>query len=491
MKGTAVIVFTLLGSLLLLKECGNSDVEKRVTNNIIPEEEIQISDTSYVKRDSEIALASYTKSDVSTEVTPVIHHAKTDTKEREIVPVPKLIEAPKSSEPITLKIEEIKVGKPIKVEVTESNVSQPIEVKVVELVKKIDLVLPSVDKVVELAKITTELPTVSVVKPIEATTDIPIPVKAIELKKPVSVESNLPKVPLAEDIVVPKSTEEIVSVENIKVPEDIEKAISIEHIVVPKTVKVIEENSSVETIVVSQAIKALDMEKVELRRAVEERTKSEKLTNKKVVDLKEQNRDLNIKISKLLNYVEALKKKSQEEKSKAETFKIQLNQEMTRGNQLESNLTNEIEKKFSLQSEKAKLEGKITELLTIAKKATDRATLDQEAKTKEFKFLTNQYENLESNLSAKADTENLLQNENSQLKTKITEMLRIAKEATEKATIEHEAEAKEFQSLLANYSNLESNLTSEINKDTLLQEEKVELEAKIEKMLTIAKKATD
>ena len=158
---------------------------------------------------------------------------------------------------------------------------------------------------------------------------------------------------------------------------------------------------------------------------------------------------------------------------------------------LESNLSNEINKGTLLQEEKVQLEAKIAKMLTIAKEATDKASIEHEAEAKEFQSLLGNYKNLEANLSSEIEKENLLEEEKVQLEAKIAKMLTIAKEATDKATLHQKSESKELQLLLENYSNLESNLTSEINKGTILQEEKLQLEAKIAKMLTIAKKATE
>jgi len=133
---------------------------------------------------------------------------------------------------------------------------------------------------------------------------------------------------------------------------------------------------------------------------------------------------------------------------------------------IEENLSTQIEKNSLLAEEKNKIKERISEILTIDK-------------MNRVNILLTEQENLEANLTHEIAKENQLTKRNSELKNIIKKMLQIAKSATKQATMEHNKEMLEYQSLLVKYKNLEENLTQEIAKENQLLDTKSQLEAKI------------
>jgi len=150
-------------------------------------------------------------------------------------------------------------------------------------------------------------------------------------------------------------------------------------------------------------------------------------------------------------------------------------------------LSSEIEKKNLLKEENSKLETKISEMLIMLKEATSKATAEQEAKAIKIQTLLGDYKNLEANLSSTIEKENLLNEENVKLEAKITEMMGQIKEATSKAT---QKESKKIEQLTTEYKSLEAKLSREIEKANLLKEEKVKLEAQNSELMALKKEAT-
>ena len=136
---------------------------------------------------------------------------------------------------------------------------------------------------------------------------------------------------------------------------------------------------------------------------------------------------------------------------------------------LDNNLTTQMEKITLLKEEKDKVEKKVAKLLTVDK-------------IKTFDSLLSTQESLEANLSNEIEKESLLKDKNKALHSTIDKMLKIAEDATTQATKEHDDDMKEYQGLLSKYKNLEENLSSEIEKENILIEERANLQSKVDKL---------
>ena len=228
-------------------------------------------------------------------------------------------------------------------------------------------------------------------------------------------------------------------------------------------------------------------------------------------DLTKENSELKEKISKLLAIAEKATIKAQaEDEAEAKEIKTLLLQQ--------KELSSKIDNQESLIGENSKLKETINKLLAIAEKATEKALAEDSEKSKEMQTLLSQQKELTSKLS----NQKLLKGENSKLKDTITRLLAIAEKATIQAQAEDtvktkemqslsllakdatstakdiitevksskELEAKEIQSLLSHQKDLESNLTSELEKEKALEGEVSTLKGKIAELLSIAEKAT-
>ena len=164
---------------------------------------------------------------------------------------------------------------------------------------------------------------------------------------------------------------------------------------------------------------------------------------------------------------------------------------LSQKNDLESNLTANVEKEKVLEEKVSALKDKINQLLLIAAQATGKAQAEHNAEMKEMQSLLSQKKDLESNLTANLEKEKVLKEEVSNLKGKISELLSIAEKATIKATDEHDAEVKEMQTLLSQQKALESNLTTELESQKLLVDVNLKLTEKLDEKKSLEENLTN
>jgi len=283
---------------------------------------------------------------------------------------------------------------------------------------------------------------------------------------------------------------------------DIPKIHNIEKIELPNIPKAPQAISS--NIKVPVAIKAMDMEKAELNRAIEEREKTLKLSQIKINQLKSENQDLSIEIKKDNEKIHQL-----EEKINTALYKNDnLSNEVSK---LKEELKFNQERREKALAQKAKLEGEIKKLKeTIAK----MIIVNQEEKAKEsneynlsIQHLTYTQKQLEQNLSLELEKELSIMNDKTKLedmvksledkiiaqkneknhlidrignlKATVAKMLTIAKEKGQEASSEYNATIQKF---LSKEKNLEQNLSVELEKEKALTDEKAKLEDKVKSL---------
>jgi outer membrane protein OmpA-like peptidoglycan-associated protein len=198
-----------------------------------------------------------------------------------------------------------------------------------------------------------------------------------------------------------------------------------------------------------------DFEKANLRHSVEIKNLN-LISAKKDDEIKKENEKLNM-AKESIKQIEL--EYQAKEREIASLLEVQKN--------IENNLTHQIEKTSIVQKEKEKIEQRVEKLLTVDK-------------IKTFDSLLSKQEMLESNLSSSIAQGDSLKEKNIAFQATIDEMLKIAEDATKQAIIEHQNDEDQYQSLLSMYKNLEENLTSEIQKENTLIEEKAHLQLKID-----------
>jgi outer membrane protein OmpA-like peptidoglycan-associated protein len=244
--------------------------------------------------------------------------------------------------------------------------------------------------------------------------------------------------------------------------------------------------------------------------------------------LKEEKRQLQLEIKEGREKELALKSKLTQEIAKEDKLKEELTEEIEKEDALKAELNATIQKNSNLVEKDKKIEFEMSELLFISKDSRDNTQKEHEVKVKELEQqlaveiekeqnleanLTSQIEkesllkeekdelearltseleiksNLESNLSVELEREKVLLEEKSQLEAKIAEQIAIFDEASKKEKLEHEAKVKELQSRLSSEREreklLESNLTSQLEKKKALIAKKDGLELEIAKLITI------
>ena len=197
--------------------------------------------------------------------------------------------------------------------------------------------------------------------------------------------------------------------------------------------------------------------------------------------LEEINNELSVKISELLTIAEdGIAKAEAEYKISV----VDMEKLLSEKENLETNLTAEVEKEKHLAEINTELSVKISELLSIAKNGTAKAETEHNISVAKMQGLLSIKEGLEGNVSKLKAT-------NDELSLKITELLSIAKQGTEKAEVAYKVEQEKIQGLLSTKESLEANLTTEQEHEKLLTEENIALQAKIAKLLSIAKEGTE
>ena len=244
--------------------------------------------------------------------------------------------------------------------------------------------------------------------------------------------------------------------------------------------------------------------------------------------LKEEKRQLQLEIKEGREKELALKSKLTQEIAKEDKLKEELTEEIEKEDALKAELNATIQKNSNLVEKDKKIEFEMSELLFISKDSRDNTQKEHEVKVKELEQqlaveiekeqnleanLTSQIEkesllkeekdelearltseleiksNLESNLSVELEREKVLLEEKSQLEAKIAKQIALFDEASKKEKLEHEAKVKELESRLSSEREreklLESNLTSQLEKEKALIAKKDGLELEIAKLITI------
>ncbi len=424
-RTTAIITFSLIGIPFLLTKCSNNDLhEKDQTTHSTTSpytDDKPSNDSSFKKRDQEIALASYTKDiNSSRATTPSFQH----------------------NEQI-----EIGGGKPLNLNKHHSE---------------------NLKKESQVSKTLAHTETTQILKTIPPLPTATPPAEIVETLQPVDTnKTGLSKI------------------KEIQHKEETEKSSKNDIPNVPQALTVI---STTKEIIIPQATSALDIEKAELARKLDTKTRSEKMLQDKIVQLKDENKNLLNQLEELNDSKVALKKKISDEIEKREKEIEKLERE-------EASLE---EKQHLLEEENHQLLETINNLESRVQEATQTSNSDKEEmvqlfsqekelKEKEIKSLSLKQMNLEGNLSKEREKEALLNEENQALKNKINTLLSIAEEATSQVSQAQEIQNKKVSKLLQKEQELEANLSMELENETQLMAERTELESKITKLLSMAK----
>jgi len=201
----------------------------------------------------------------------------------------------------------------------------------------------------------------------------------------------------------------------------------------------------------------------------------------------EQKSELELELKEEIEKEKELESKLILEVAKEESLKEQLSQEIEKENALKVELNSSINNEKSLVKDNEKLKFEMSELLFISNDSREKAKIAHQQEIDELKKkLAEEIEKeqkLESNLTAEIEQENLLKENNAKLEVKLVEQISEAKNDKETALSEYKAKIKELEATVIEEvdkeHNLESNLTSELEKKKLLLEEKSILEEKI------------
>ncbi len=457
---TAIIAFLLIGAMFIFTECGDSET-KEVAKIEVDEEGIptyvteKAIDVSYAERDKEIATASYSKKE-----------------ERNESSIPKNLNREKYS--LATKENVLKTGTSHKTrdkEIALASYSSKGEVEEETLITEKN----AIDKEENVSsKVMTASETnSSETSPKEAEespsdkSDIPVEkvVTASETNSSETSPKEAEESPSDKsDIPVEKvMTASETNSSEISSKEVEESPSNKSDIVVPTAASI-----AVVSAVVATAVNSDSVDSVE------------KITLPNIPSVPEVN----------VTVPTAIKSKSMEEFASNSQVKKDLNAqrkakdaEIAKNALLAKQLEEKIESEKLLKLTNQELASKIDELLRIAKEATLQAETKYAEGKKELETLLSEKESLEANVTQ-------LKTTNDELSAKITELLSIAEEGTQKAQAAYESEKQEMQGLLLTKESLEANLRAEQENEKSLTVENIALQAKIAELLNIAKEGT-
>ena len=442
--------------------------------------DIHSTGTSHETRDDEIALASYgTKGTIETEA---VEEEKSTNVEVEIVETVEKVEIVEKVETVE-KIEPSNVADVAKVAVattvvavvaTAINAEEPKEaVSVMATVPSADdIVVPEANmKVVSAEAIVEVDSTVEHAITIPAIPSVP-KVKSMEefasnsqAKKDLNVERNAKDEEIAKNALLAQQLEAKSENEKLLESKNSELGMKIDELLM--IAREATKKAEAEHVNNKQEFQSLLLAKQSL-----ETNLSSELENEK--KLKATNDELSLKITELLAIAEEGTTKAEAEHNESV---VEMQGLLLAKESLESNIT-------TLKATNSELGAKITELLAIAEEGTTKAEAEDNKSAVEMQGLLLAKESLEANVTT-------LKTTNSELGAKITELLVIAEEGTAKAQAAYDSEQEEMQGLLSSKESLEANLTAKADDDKHLVEENIELQAKIAELLSIAKVATE
>ncbi len=458
---TAIIAFLLIGAMFIFTECGDSET-KEVAKIEVDEEGIptyvteKAIDVSYTERDKEIATASYSKKE-----------------ERNESSIPKNLNREKYS--LATKENVLKTGTSHKTrdkEIALASYSSKGEVEEETLITEKNNAIDKEENVSSKVMTASETNS-SETSPKEAEespsdkSDIPVE-KVVTASETNSSETS-PKE--AEESPSDKSdipVEKVMTASETNSSETSSKEVeespaNKSDIVVPTAASI-----AVVSAVVATAVNSDSVDSVE------------KITLPNIPSVPEVN----------VTVPTAIKSKSMEEFASNSQVKKDLNAqrkakdaEIAKNALLAKQLEEKIESEKLLKLTNQELASKIDELLRIAKEATLQAETKYAEGKKELETLLSEKESLEANVTQ-------LKTTNDELSAKITELLSIAEEGTQKAQAAYESEKQEMQGLLLTKESLEANLRAEQENEKSLTVENIALQAKIAELLNIAKEGT-
>lgn len=211
----------------------------------------------------------------------------------------------------------------------------------------------------------------------------------------------------------------------------------------------------------------------------------ENLLTKKIVQME-------FNMSELLFIAnESRTKLKDEHKTKIEKLELELTKEIEKERLLEANLTTQIEKENLLIEDKTKLENRLVEQVQLAKNDKQSALDESKSKIAELETTLSQEikakSNLDSNLTVQLEEEKVLVEKIEILKRKITKQITLSKDENRKVTVEHQSAIQALEDKLAKEIEkehlLESNLFAEMEKKKILVEDKAKLASKIDELL--------
>ncbi|HHD80986.1 MAG TPA: hypothetical protein ENK99_05300, partial [Campylobacterales bacterium] len=453
-RDTAIITITLIGGLFLLQKCSSDEVKRDIKIDKISQKDTlkeyshkhSLVDDSYNHRDNEINLASY-KSAPHTQQKDITHSVHIEKSNSNINTVKIVVSNSKDKNEIN---KTIQTSIPKVISVIDKNITVPKSVEVpksANATKSVDAlhITKNITKIEIPKKVETPKVEPNVVKP---TTDIDI-----------NISKNIPTITKA------------IRIEKIEVPK-VETTL-------PKVPQTISSNITVPT-----AVKSLDMEKVELHRAIKEREKDLNLSQEKINQLQDKNKDLSIEIKKKNQQIHQLEEKINSALYNNDNFNDEINK-------LKEKVNFNQERREKALKQKAKLESQLAIALEDNKKLETslnsekddkqallskvEANLTSELKSKELLLaektkLNNQIKLAKTNLTnQKSQFEERIE----KLKATIAKMLTMAKENSLKVSTKYNTTVQNFQ---AKQQQLEQNLSVELEKELSLINEKTKLE---------------
>ena len=538
---TAIIAFTLIGVMFLFSECGNRET-KEVAKVEVDKDGIPVyvtrksKDISYSEREKEIALASYTPEDE--EEVKSVSSTNGEAKDRESTV--KVVTIPKAEVVEANRTEVVKPVAPVEVnsttpaiEVVEVNITEVVEpvalVEVNSTTPAIEVVEANRTEVVEpvaLVEVNSTTPAIEVVEanrtevvepvaPVEVNSTTPA-IEVVEANRtevvepvaPVEVNSTTPAIEVVEvnrtEVVEPVAPIEVnqslpvvsESVELVQTVEEVNHTTidaTINNITLPTAPSIPEVNITVPTALKSKSMEEFaSNSKVLDELNLERRAKDEALEKNRL--LESQLEKERVQEEALQQNLLSLREMAAENEKKARKLEAQKQQELqsllNQKQNLEQKVSQEQERSKTLSAKNSELSAKITNLLAIAKEGTQKAEAEYNATQEKVEKLLSQKESLEANLTLSQENEKRLTATNSELSAKITNLLAIAKEGTQKAEAEYNATQEKVQKLISQKESLEANLTLNQEHEKALKTKNDELLAKITNLLAIAKEGT-
>lgn len=496
MKVTAIIAFLLISLLFVLKECGNSELEKKIGEGKFPEyQAVETKDRSFKDREKEIALASYTEQAIKEEETPTAPVTIATSTPEEISPV-------KAPEPEATEIIEETLITEVEERVAPQKAQKAQEEQSIYHAISQEIQNQSIQRSNEKAALERKLETATRSEQLAQREVIDLREKRDALEKEITTmlaeQEKLYAKYTADREQDARALKELETnykylesnltdarTQNAQLKSEIENVLAIAKEGTEKATQEQEKRA--------KAFALLEQQYMSLEANLSTQQEREQM-------LMDENHQMQLQITELNQTKAELEKTHHQQLSKIKALEAMIQEQSN----YEANLTQQIKAAHTTNSD---LRSEVATLLTMGKDITEKATLVQNEKNQEIQKLMGDKENmtqqltqqqaqleeldqlskahkqLEANLTAAQERYNELKNENQKLASEIAK-LEVEKDELSQLSLKHENKAKEFEKLSTQYQTLEANLTANIAAQKELKASNQGLESKLNQLTT-------